>query len=85
MTLVAARRGLIVRLLRLHGPGDRLIDEKQERCRRHGQGHGKRQQIGHVLADDMLGHAGGERIESELAALTDHKSQPSRRLALQSP
>ena len=38
-----------------------------------------------MLADDMLGHAGGEQHEGELAALTDHEPQAPRRRALQSP
>ena len=38
-----------------------------------------------MLADDVLGHAGSEQHEGELAALTDHEAEPPRRLALQSP
>jgi hypothetical protein len=83
--MIATVRRFIVGRLGLGGAEDRLIDEEQKRRRRHGQGHGERQEIGHVLADDLLRDAGGEQHEGELAALTDHEPEAPCRLALQPP
>ena len=52
--LVAARRHLVVGLLLLARLAPQIVDHKQERRRRHGEGDGQGEQIGEWPVDDAF-------------------------------